>query len=325
VGYTELEAVLAREYQILPLHDILLRLKAKGLVETKPWPTKRPGGYAVDMQGYWAIKSTEPEEAVKQAEEKPLKPLTKEVVFSTLKDINMEVKTKVSFDDIASRLADESYDVTKLGDVLTELRKEEKVSVDLTGKWCVRGIEETIRRLHTLELWLEKIRTVGVRDPRDPAKFLPSEHTLSRLEARKLEAEIKLLKEEITDEEYRREIQEIDKEMERARKAFEMPPPVVEMPPPPPILPGYTRVRFLRDMVRFIGTDRKVYGPFRTHEEAVIPAPHAEVFEKHRYIEIIKEGSTQTHSSPNPQTPFIYQEKQPITTEYKLLEYGVLE
>jgi hypothetical protein len=75
-------------------------------------------------------------------------------------------------------------------------------------------------------------------------------------------------------------------------------------------------------MVRFIGTDRKVYGPFRTHEEAVIPTPHAEVFEKHRYIEIIKEGST--HSSPNPQTLFTDQEKQPITTEYKLLEYGVL-
>ena len=327
VGYTELEAVLAREYQILPLHDILLRLKAKGLVETKPWPTKRPGGYAVDMRGYWAIKSTEPEEAVKQAEEKPLKPLTKEVVFSTLKGMNMEVKAKVSFDDIAGRLADEGYDVTKLGDVLTELRKEEKVSVDLAGKWCVRGIEDTIRRLQTLELWLEKIRTVGVRDPRDPVKFLPPEHALSKVEARKVEAEIKLLKEEITDEEYRREIQEVDKEMERARKAFEVPPPVVEMPPPPPILPGYARVRFLRDMVRFIGTDRKVYGPFRTHEEAVIPAPHAEVFEKHRYIEIIKEGSSSssTYSSPNPQTPFIGQEKQPITTEYKLLEYGVLE
>jgi len=78
-------------------------------------------------------------------------------------------------------------------------------------------------------------------------------------------------------------------------------------------------------MVRFIGTDRKVYGPFRTHEEAVIPAPHAEVFEKHRYIEIIKEGSSSTYSSPNPQTPFVGQEKQPITTEYKLLEYGALE
>lgn len=323
VGYSELESFLAREYLTEPLHNMLLGLKAKGLIESKPWPTRRPGGYAVDMRGYWTIKPTEPVEAVKQAEEKPLKPLSKEVVFSTLKDMNMEVKAKVSFDDMASRLADEGYDVTKLGDMLTELRKEDEVSVDLAGKWCVRGIEETIRRLQTLELWLEKIRTVGVRDPRDPTKFLPPEHTLSKLEARKVEAEIKLLKEKITDEEYRQEIQEIDNEMEKARKAFEMPPPIVEKPPPPPVLPGYARVRFLRDMVRFIGTDRKVYGPFRTHEEAVIPAQHAEVFEKHRYIEIIKQGST--HSSPNPQTLFNDQEKQPITTEYKLLEYGVLE
>jgi len=68
-----------------------------------------------------------------------------------------------------------------------------------------------------------------------------------------------------------------------------------------------------------------VYGPFRAHEEAVIPAQHAEIFEKHRYIEVIKQGGASMHSSPNPQTPFIDQEKQPITMEYKLLEYGVLE
>jgi len=324
VGYTELEAVLAREYQILPLHDILLRLKTKGLVETKPWPAKRPGGYAVDMRGYWAIKETEPEEAVKQAEEKPLKPLTKEVVLSTLKDTNMEVKTRVSFDDLAGILADEGYDVTKLGDMLAELRTEEKVSVDLAGKWFVKDIEEKIRRLHTSELWLEKIKTVGVRDPRDPTKFLPPEHPLSMLEARKVEADIRLLKEEITDEDYRREIQEIDTEMEKVRREFEVPSPVAEIPPPPPVPPGYAKVRFLRDMVRFIGTDRKVYGPFRTHEEAVIPAQHAEIFEKHRYVEI-KQGSVSTHSLANPQKLFTDQEKQPISLEYKLLEYGVLE
>ena len=82
---------------------------------------------------------------------------------------------------------------------------------------------------------------------------------------------------------------------------------------------------FLRDMVRFIGTDRKVYGPFRAHEEAVIPILHAEIFEKHRYIEVIKQGVASMHSSSNPQTPFMDMEKQPVTIEYKLLEYGVLE
>lgn len=325
VGYSELESFLAREYLTEPLHNILLNLKRKDLVDSKPWPTRRPGGYAVDMRGYWTIKPTEPVEAVKQAEEKPLKPLTKEVAFSTLKDTNMEVKARVSFDDIAGRLADKGYDVTKLGDVLAELRKEEKVSVDLAGKWWVKDIEEKIRRLHTSELWLEKIKTVGVRDPRDPTKFLPPEHPLSRLEARKVEADIRLLKEEITDEEYRREIQEIDKEMEKVRKEFEVPPPVVEIPPPSPVSPGYAKVRFLRDMVRFIGTDRKTYGPFRAHEEAVIPTQHAEIFEKHRYVEVVKQGVASMHSSSNPQTQFIEQEKQPITLEYKLLEYGVLE
>lgn len=325
VGYSELESFLAREYLTDPLHSMLLGLKAKGLIESKPWPTRRPGGYAVDMRGYWTIKPTEPVEAVKQAEEKSLKPLTKEVVFSTLKDTNMEVKARVSFDDIAGRLADEGYDVTKLGDVLTELRKEEKVSVDLAGKWFVKDIEEKIRRLHTLELWLEKIKTVGVRDPQDPTKFLPPEHPLSMLEARKVEADVRLLKEEITDEEYRREIQEIDKEMEKVRREFEVPPPVVEIPTRPPVPPGYAKVRFLRDMVRFIGTDRKVYGPFRAHEEAVIPMQHAEIFEKHRYIEVTKQGGASTHRSSNPQTPFMDMEKQPITMEYRLLEYGVLE
>ena len=78
-------------------------------------------------------------------------------------------------------------------------------------------------------------------------------------------------------------------------------------------------------MVRFIGTDRKVYGPFRTHEEAVIPVQHADIFEKHRYIEIMKQGSASTHNLSDPQTLFTDQEKQPITLEYKLLEYGVLE
>ena len=106
-------------------------------------------------------------------------------------------------------------------------------------------------------------------------------------------------------------VKEVVKELERVK--------------PPAVPTGYARVRFLRDMVRFIGTDRKTYGPFRAHEEAVIPMQHAEIFEKHRYVEVIKQGVASTHSSSNPQTPFMDVEKQPIPIEYKLLEYGVLE
>jgi hypothetical protein len=326
IGYSELETVLARQYQILPLHDILTKLRKKGLADVKPWPARRPSGYAVDMRGYWYVEPTEPEEALKQAQEMvKLKELAKEMVLSTLKKLNMEVKGRVSFDDIASRLATEGYDTTKLGDLLTELRREEKVSLDLAGKWWFRDIEEKLRLIKEKELLFERYKKEGTRDPREPARFLPPEHPLSKLLAKRVEVEIKQLREEISQDEYAREVEEMDKEIEGVRKELMMPPPVVEKPPPTPVPPGYIKVRFLRDMVRFIGTDRKVYGPFRAHEEAVIPAQHAEIFEKHRYVEIIKQGSASTHNLSNPQTLFTDQEKQPITMEYKLLEYGVLE
>jgi len=243
VGYSELESFLAREYLTEPLHNMLLGLKAKGLVESKPWPTRRPGGYAVDMRGYWTIKPTEPKEAVEKAEEiKRLKPLTKDNVLSVLTELSKEFRKEVVIQTIERKLEEEGYSIEGLNDILVGLEKEGLVEFGPGGRWWVKEVVE---------------------------------------------------------------------ELERAK--------------PPAVPTGYARVRFLRDMVRFIGTDRKVYGPFRAHEEAVIPTQHAEIFEKHRYIDLIKQGVASTHNLSNPQTPFIDMEKQPITIEYKLLEYGVLE
>jgi len=59
---------------------------------------------------------------------------------------------------------------------------------------------------------------------------------------------------------------------------------------PPPVPPGYARVRFLRDMVRFMGIDKKMYGPFKTHEEAVIEEAFADIFKKHTYVEVLQRG-----------------------------------
>jgi len=250
VGYSELESFLAREYLTEPLHNMLLGLKAKGLIESKPWPTRRPGGYAVDMRGYWTIKPTEPKEAVEKAEEiKHLKPLTKENVLSVLTELNKEFRREVVIQTIERKLEEGGYSIEGLNNILVGLEKEGIVEFGPGGRWWVKEVVE---------------------------------------------------------------------ELERAK--------------PPAVPTGYARVRFLRDMVRFIGTDRKVYGPFRTHEEAVIPTQHAEIFEKHRYVEIVKQSITSTHSPSSPQTPARLhsqastdEEKQPITMEYKLLEYGVLE
>jgi hypothetical protein len=203
VGYSELEAALGREYQTEPLYSILRGLEAKGLVVSKGWPEKRRGLQRVEMRGYWSLKPSEPEEAVKKAEEVKLKPLTDEVVLSTLKNMNLEVRGRVSFDDLAARLAAQGYDVTNLSDVLAKLRKDEKVSVDLAGKWGIKDIEE------------------------------------------------------------------------------------------PPTPPGYRRVHFKRDMVRYIGMDRRYYGPFKACEEATIEETFAEAFRRHGYAEIL-EGAAPT-------------------------------
>jgi hypothetical protein len=106
----------------------------------------------------------------------------------------------------------------------------------------------------------------------------------------------------------------------------------VEPVPPPKVPEGYVKAHFLKDMVRFMGVDRRMYGPFKAHEEAIIPVQHAEVFKKYRYIEIVKQGGIGEHSSSSLEKPTQLhsqthnsEEKQPITLEYKLLEYGAHE
>jgi hypothetical protein len=73
-------------------------------------------------------------------------------------------------------------------------------------------------------------------------------------------------------------------------------------PKPPPVPEGYVKVHFLRDMVRYIGRDRKYYGPFKASEEAVIEKPFAEAFQKAGYVEVLPGGGG---SSPGfePGTP----------------------
>jgi hypothetical protein len=86
-------------------------------------------------------------------------------------------------------------------------------------------------------------------------------------------------------------------------------------------------------MVRFMGMDRRSYGPFTKDEEAVIPSEHADIFERHRYVEIVVRagGEFMKGSSPLPRTPHASihsnspEERQTITTEYKILEYGGFE
>jgi len=207
IGYQELECVLAPEYQISPLHDILKRLREKGLVETKPWPSKRKGPYAVDMRGYWAIKETKPEEAVKKAEEVKLKPLTKEVVLSAIEKLNDEVKENVKYDDVQKRLMDEGYDTAELSRFIDELWKVDKaIRITLDGRIISKAYEEKVK------------------------------------------------------------------------------------PKPPPVPPEFARVRFKRDMPRFMGKHAEMYGPFKAGEEAVIPIMFAEAFEKATYVEVLARG-----------------------------------
>ena len=203
VGFSELETVLAPEYQISPLRDILNALKEKGLVETKPWPSRRRGGYRVDMKGYWALKPTEPEEAVRRAEEvKKFKELTEDVVLSTLREMNEQAGLNVSYDSLKWRLLEGHYDTSRLPDVVKALRDKDLIHYSVDGRVWVKA-------------WYE----------------------------------------------------------ERVR------------PKPPPVPEGFRRVHFKRDMVRYIGFDRRRYGPFRACEEAAVEEGFAEAFIRHGYAE----------------------------------------
>ena len=211
VGFLELQGYLGKEYQTESLYEILHQLQDEGLVESKLWPTRRRGGYAVDMKGYWALKPTEPEEAIEQAEEKPLKAPTEEDVLAAMERLHREVGAEVDYEAIRAALEDEGFDTTNLPELLDRLRDEGKIVIRSDGK-----------------IWT--------------AEFL--------------------------------------------KQREEKPPPVPE---------SYARVHFKRDMVRFIGMDRRYYGPFKACEEAVIEKPFADAFLRHGYVEVLGEGRS---SSP---------------------------
>jgi hypothetical protein len=73
IGFMELEAVLAPEYQITDLKKILHSLRNRGLVDVKPWPDRRKGGSIADLSGYWFIKK-KPEEVKPPAPAPPPPP-----------------------------------------------------------------------------------------------------------------------------------------------------------------------------------------------------------------------------------------------------------
>ena len=218
VGFGELEEELTKDlYETKPLGDILRGLLKKGLVEVKSWPGRRIGGYRVEMRGFWSIKPTEPEEAVKKAEEVKLKPLTKEAVLSTIEKLNDEAGENVKFDDVQKRLVDEGYDTTELSKLIDELWKvDNSIRITLDGRIISKAYEEKVK------------------------------------------------------------------------------------PKPPPTPPGYKRVHFKRDMVRYIGMDRKYYGPFKACEEAVIEEAFAEAFRRHGFAEIV-EGAASTPKAEAPE------------------------
>jgi hypothetical protein len=203
VGFGELETVLAPEYQISPLRDMLNALKEKGLVESKPRPSRRRGPYAADARGYWALRPAEPEEAVRRAEEaEKLKELTEEAVLSALRKLNEEAGLNVYYDSLKERLLEGGYDTSRLPDLVKALRDRGLIHYGVDGTVWVKA-------------WYE----------------------------------------------------------ERVR------------PKPPPVPEGFRRVHFKRDMVRYIGFDRRRYGPFKACEEAAVEEGFAEAFIKHGYAE----------------------------------------
>jgi hypothetical protein len=293
VGFAELEGYLAKEYLVDPLHDILKSLREKGLVESKPWPVKRPGGYAVDMRGYWAIKPTPPEEAVEQA-----------------------VEAEKRAEEARPKLKPGAVVRNKVDGLLWEVvRANTLINIKQVGRVPRPSYADALP--HTLQ-YIEKL---------DPEEVLRSIKIVNGIEP-----EVPVVIAVVVDTE-KWVWAETDLKRYVAEKNRIPDIHAVESVPPAKIPPGYVKVRFLRDMVRFMGMDRRSYGPFTKDEEAVIPSEHADIFERHRYVEIVARagGEFMKGSSPLPRTPHapIHNnspaERQTITTEYKILEYGGFE
>lgn len=206
VGFNEVKATLGREYDTSKLHDILRSLREKDLVVSKTSPEKigTRTAVATDLNGYWGLKPTEPEEVVEQSEKVKLKELTPDEVLKAMEELHEFVGAIVYYNDINDILRDKGYDTTSLPEILDRLRDEKKILIRSDG------------RIWTMDYW---------------------------------------------------------------RRRQEKPPPIPE---------GYCRVKFLRDMVRYIGFDRKYYGPYKTGETAVIEKRYADHFSKYKFVEVIK-------------------------------------
>jgi hypothetical protein len=285
VGFSELEGLLAREYVTDPLHEILLSLKEKGLVEVKPWPVGRPGGYAVDMRGYWGIRVTKPEKVVEEAERAETK----------AKEVRPQLKT---------------------GNIV-------KVSGQ-PGLWEVISVDGLLH----LEQVGQVPRPTYIDAPPHTIEVidrLDAEEVLRAIkEVNGISYEIPVLIAVVVDTEKwvwaEKDFKKFIVENNRIPNILS-----VEPIPPPKIPAGYAKVRFLRDMVRFIGIDKRMYGPFKAHDETIIPTQHADIFEKHHYVEVVARaspGESAQASSQSQSSSHTDNEKQPITMEYSLLEYG---
>jgi len=231
-----------------------------------------------------------------------LKPLTEEVVLETIKRKCEEWRTDaISSSELETVLGVE-YDIMDLDGILYSLytkgilgKKMDRkgpYAVDPRGFWYIKEPEP--------EKVVERAEEVK------KLKELTEEAVLSVIaelhEAVKDNVKLSDVVEKLKDKEYdTTKLDEVISKLkaegkvemladgriwtaEFARKIREAPPPLPK---------GYVRVHFKRDMVRYIGIDRKYYGPFKACQVAVIEEKFAQVFAKHGYVEILEQGAVQ--------------------------------
>ena len=102
--------------------------------------------------------------------------------------------------------------------------------------------------------------------------------------------------------------------MKQEVATYELIPPPAKPPPPP----AKARVKFKYPYSAFFVRGVK-YGAFTKGDVAEIPIERARRLVERGYAELI-EGASKSHSSSSGD-----EEKQPLTAEYKLLEYGGFE
>jgi hypothetical protein len=230
-----------------------------------------------------------------------LKPLTEEVVLETIKRKCGEWGTDaISSSELETVLGVE-YDIKDLDGILYSLytkgllgKKMERKGpyvADPRGFWYIKEPEP--------EKVVERAEEVKLKE-------LTEEAVLSAIaemhEAVKDNVKLSDVVEKLKDQEY--DITKLDEILAKlkAEKKIEMladgrvwtaefAKKIREAPPPLP--KGYVRVHFKRDMVRYIGIDRKYYGPFKACQVAVIEEKFAQVFAKHGYVEILEQGAVQ--------------------------------